>query len=121
MPAPDGVDRTAYIPTPVEVTSPPPGTDNVIVRFWYQENNGYCGSRAEDCFAVSSTIPQEPFKYPSDGAGGVEAGITGISCASGCKVAVPGTTGHVLYYQVKFRDANNATLSSSAVNLAVIP
>ena len=39
--------------------------------------------------AASATVGTIPFLFASEGTGGVETGITGLSCASGCTVAMP--------------------------------
>jgi hypothetical protein len=123
LPAPDGVDRTGYVPFPVSITSPPDATDNAIVKFWYAEYGTYCGSRAESCYAAATSVPSgdNPYLYPSDGSAGTLATVRGLSCIAGCTVAVPGITGHVLYYQAEFRDASNTIISSAAVNVTLIP
>lgn len=126
LPAPDGVDRTAFIPTAVVVSAG--SQNNAIAKFWYRENhnadgNDYCGSRAEDCYATAATIPAgaDPYKYPTDGSGGVLTGVTGLACSSGCTLSIPAITGHMLYYQVVLRNSSNVILSTGPTQIVAIP
>jgi hypothetical protein len=125
-PPSDTVDRSTFIPVPVKL-SPPPGlsVNNVVLQFGYAENGNpssfYCTSRQEKCLASSSTVPTIPFLYASEGAGGVETGITGLSCTNGCTVAVPAISQRVLYYQVIYRNAANQTLAKGQVEVTAVP
>lgn len=124
---PDSVNRTAY--QSVSITVPTVGgTNNAITKFWYAEQLDYtgaarCSSRAEDCYATAATVPAgaNPYQYPTDGAGGVLAGVTGLSCASGCTIAVPAISGKVLYTQNVFRNGSNAIISTGATEVRLIP
>jgi hypothetical protein len=126
FPPADSVDRSTFVPIPVKLT-PPPGlaVHNVIVQFGYAENgnpgNFYCTSRQEKCITATVSVGPIPFQYASEGTGGVELGITGLACATGCTVAVPALSQRVLYYQVKYRDAANKTLAVGQVEMTAIP
>ena len=101
------------------------GVDNAIVEFGYAENGQpgqfYCTSRRETCLATTESVGDIPFLFPSDGAGDGEAGVTGLSCASGCSLAVPALPQRVLYYKVKYRDSNNVVLAETPVQVSITP
>jgi hypothetical protein len=124
FPAADSVDRTTFQAIPVVIPTVA-GATNAIVRFGYAEHGAYdafyCTSRQEKCLAVAATVPSDPFKFPSDGSGGVESGVAGLSCGGGCTVAVPAISQRMLYYQVVLRDASNATVSTGAVKVVAVP
>ena len=83
FPPTDSVVRSTFQPIPVKLT-PPAGlaVDNAVIQFGYAENGGpgqfYCTSRQEKCLATAATVPAVPFLFPSEGAGGVEAGVSGV-------------------------------------------
>lgn len=118
FPAADSIVRTTFVPQVVTVPTVG-GTDNAIIQFGYAENgdpaNYYCMSRQEKCMVAASTVQTIPFSFPSDGAGGVETGLTGQSCVSGCQIAIPGISQRVLYYQIKYRNSSNATIQTDPV------
>jgi hypothetical protein len=126
FPPSDTVDRSTFVPVPLKLT-PPPGlaVNNVVVQFGYSENGNaggfYCTSRQEKCLANAATVPAVPFLYASEGAGGLESGVAGLSCAGGCTVAVPALSQRILYYQVKYRDASNRTLATGQVEVVAVP
>jgi hypothetical protein len=126
FPATDSVVRSTFQPIPVKLT-PPAGlaVDNAVVQFGYAENGSpgqfYCTSRQEKCLATSATVPATPFLYPSEGAGGVETGVSGVPCADGCSVAIPAISQRLLYYQVKYRDASNGTVATGRIEVVAIP
>jgi hypothetical protein len=103
----DSVVRWTFQPIPVKLTAPPGlAVNNAVIQFGYVENGGagqfYCTSRQE-------------------GAGGVETGITGVSCATGCTVAIPAISQRMLYYQVKYRDASNRTVATGQIETIAVP
>lgn len=120
MPTPDGYDRTKYIPVSVPVSAG--SQNNVVVKFWYVDT-GYCGTRAEDCYATAATVPtgDNPYFYPVDGTSQTLATLAGLSCGSGCTVMLPGISGKVIYYAVVRRDASNAILSTDATGVQAVP
>ena len=126
FPPTDTVVRSTFQPIPVKLTPPTGlGVDNAVVQFGYVENGGpgqfYCTSRQEKCLATTAAPAGVPFLFPSDGAGGVETGITGVKCASGCTVAVPAISQRMLYYQVKYRDASNNTVATGKLETVAVP
>jgi hypothetical protein len=126
FPPTDSVVRWSFQPVPVKLT-PPPGltVDNAVVQFGYAENGDpakfYCSSRQEKCLATATTVPTVPFLFPSEGTGGLEAGVTGLPCANGCTVAIPAVSQRMLYYQVKYRDASNKTVATGQVETVAVP
>ncbi len=125
-PPTDSVARWTFQPIPVKL-SPPRGlaVDNVVIQFGYAENGGsglfYCTSRQEKCLATAATVPTVPFQFPSDGAGGVESGVSGAPCANGCTLAVPAISQRMLYYQVEYRDSSNRTVATGQVEVVAVP
>ncbi|MEP7351643.1 MAG: hypothetical protein ABI824_00285 [Acidobacteriota bacterium] len=116
-PPPYTADNSTFATTTVTVSSVPLGTDNVVVEFGYLEygsaSNRFCTSRHEKCVANNSTIDaRTPFFYPTEGTGGLQEGIPGVSCTSSCTVAIPTIPGYVVYSKLVYRDANNATIST---------
>ena len=71
--------------------------------------------------AAAATVPAIPFVFASEGAGGVESGVTGLSCVNGCTVAIPALSQRMLYYQVIYRDAANQTLAKGQVEVTAVP
>lgn len=122
----DTVNRTTFVPVPI--TIPPVGSaDNAIIAFGYAENgspnNYYCTSRQEKCIAKDATVQAIPFQFPGDGTAGVETGITGRSCGSGCTITLPGISQRILYYQIKYRDSTNSntTISTDIQRIINVP
>jgi hypothetical protein len=125
-PPTDSVVRWTFQPIPVKLTAPPGlAVNNAVIQFGYAENGlpgqFYCTSRQEKCMATAATVPAVPFLFPSEGAGGVETGITGVPCANGCSVALPGISQRMLYYQVKYRDASNRTVATGQIETIAVP
>jgi hypothetical protein len=126
FPPADSVVRSTFVPIAVNLRPPAGlGVNNAVIQFGYAENgvssNFYCTSRQEKCLATSSAIPAVPFLFPSDGAGGVETGVSGLSCASGCTVTLPAISQRILYYQIRYRDTSNATLATGQVEVIAVP
>jgi hypothetical protein len=125
-PPTDSVARWTFQPIPVKLT-PPAGlaVNNAAIEFGYAENGEpgqfYCTSRQENCLATTATVPAVPFLFPSDGAGGVESGVAGTSCTSGCSIAIPAISQRVLYYRVRYRDASNRTVATSQIETIAVP
>jgi hypothetical protein len=126
FPPTDSVVRWSFQPIPLKLT-PPAGltVDNAVVEFGYAENGEpgkfYCSSRQERCLATAATIPAVPFVFPSEGTGGLETGVTGVTCASGCTVAIPALSQRMLYYRVKYRDASNRTVATGQIETIAVP
>lgn len=127
FPAADGIVRTTFVPVPINSLPAVGGADNVIVEFGYAENgdpaNRFCTSRQETCIAKDDTVQTIPFQFPSDGTGGVATGITGMSCAAGCSLVLPGISQRMIYYVVKYRasGSGNATIQTNAVKIVNVP
>jgi hypothetical protein len=126
FPPTDSVVRSTFQPLAVNLT-PPTGlaVSNAIVQFGYTENGSpgqfYCTSRQEKCLATAAAVPVVPFQFASEGAGGVEAGVSGVPCRNGCSVAIPAISQRILYYQVKYRDASNNTVATSQIQTVAVP
>jgi hypothetical protein len=111
LPPDDTVDRTRFVPISVQVTGPT-NTDNAIVDFGYNESFE-CTSRLEGC--VKGTT--EPYQWAIADSGS----ITGVTCGSGCTVEIPGISGHVLYYRIKYRDSGDNVIATSRTEVVAVP
>lgn len=125
-PALDSASRNSFVPVTVNLKPPAKlEATNAIVEFGYVENGDaddfYCTTRQDVCVAASATIGTNPFWFASEGTGGTESGLTGLSCASGCAVSIPGLPQRVLYYRVKYRNATNQVLAQTGILVAVTP
>jgi hypothetical protein len=126
FPPTDSVVRSTFQPIAVKLT-PPAGlaVNNAVVQFGYTENGSpgqfYCTSRQEKCLATAAAVPAVPFQFASEGTGGVETGVSGVQCTSGCSVAIPAISQRVIYYQVKYRDASNNTVATSQIQTVAVP
>lgn len=109
MPSLDSIPRDNFSFVQVKVNSPA-GVDNVIIKFGY-DANFYCTSRAEACIAAASNAP---YFFAS-------ATYSGVSCATSCTIQIPFFPAKLGYYQVIYRDAANATVSSGTVQLVAAP
>ena len=122
----DSVSRGTFVPVAVSVTPPARlAVDNAVVEFGYLENGTpqqlYCTSRHDTCVAASATVASVPFQFASEGSGGAESGLKGMACSAGCSIAVPALPQHVLYYRIKYRDANNQVLAQTGLQAVVTP
>jgi len=113
----DSVNRTTFIPVQEQIGSVPTGTNNIIAEFGYAENGSpasfYCTQRTEACVAVSSTVNETtPFYFASES-------YTGLSCASGCTITLPGYPARVIYWRVKYRDVSNNVIATSPIRVGV--
>jgi len=120
-PSEDSIARWAFVPLSVTVL-PLAGLDvnNAIVEFGYQEDGAPqlidCTTRKDACIATASTVTpgNQPFYFASENP-------AGAPCATGCTIAIPAISQRVLYYQVKYRAANNTVLAASLVGAVVVP
>ena len=106
---------TNFMSEAVQIPSVPAGTSDVVVDFGYVEYGAttdfFCTARREKCMAVHATINlTDPFKFPSEGTGGLETGVTGVPCSTSCTVTVPVIPGYTVYFQIRYRDASHNTL-----------
>lgn len=111
IPMLDTIDRSEFQAHTLSIKDVPAGTDNVIVRFGYDTSMICSPNRAELCVATEAAINRTtPYSYPSEGTGGVESGLTGLSCASSCSATLPLIPDRIAFYQVVYRNAGGATL-----------
>jgi hypothetical protein len=108
-PAEDSVNRAEFVKVPVTL-KPPAGVDNVVVEFGY-DTSFRCTMRDEAC--VKDANATEPYVFAGDM-------LTGISCASGCTVEMPGIAGRVLYYRWKYRNSANSVIAESDTIVAAL-
>ena len=127
FPPVDTINRGTFIPMVLNLTPPNGlGVDNVVVQFGYTENGApeqfYCTTRRDACLAATATFAEtNPFRFASEGSDGTMTTVAGVSCASGCSVAIPALAQRVLYYQVLYRDSNNAILAQTRMQMITTP
>lgn len=94
LPAPDGIDRSTFVP--VAVSSPPvPGAERTVVAFGYDPSMQFrCTQRREACVAVSAAYDRaDPYKFANTDS------YTGVDCRAGCTVTLPAISDRVVYYR----------------------
>ncbi len=108
MPAPDGIDRSDFVPIPV--TSPPvAGAVNTLVQFGYDASRFRCTQRRETCVAVSAAYDRtDPYKFAET------ESYTGLDCTMGCTITIPAISDRVVYYRWVYRGAGGAVLATGA-------
>lgn len=126
FPPADTVNRASFVPMVVSLVNVPAGTDNVAAEFGYAEygaaSDFHCTPRAEKCIANQSTVNEaNPFSFPLEGLGGVESGIAGLPCASGCELTIPAISGRVFYYRLKYRNASNQVIAVKPRQVVATP
>jgi hypothetical protein len=110
----DTATRNAFVPVTVQVGAFA-GAARAAVDFGYGEygnaSSFYCTPRAEACSALGATINANvPFVYASEGAGGA-------SCRAGCTITVPALPARVLYYRIRYADANGNTVVAGPIQV----
>jgi hypothetical protein len=114
-PAPDGVDRSAFVPLPLQLTAPAGlGVANAIVEFGYREFNGNCTTRKEACIANAPVIGAVPFQFAGENP-------SGAPCPTTCAIAIPAVSQRILYYTVQYRDASNKVLATTPLQALATP
>jgi hypothetical protein len=122
----DTVARDSFEQIPIKLTAPVGlSVTNAVVDFGYLESgplatttNYYCTSRQEKCVAGTTV---SPYAFPTDGTAGVDSGLTGTACSSTCTISLPAVPGRMLYYQVRYRNSSNATVSTAAQQIIIVP
>lgn len=125
IPPKDTVNRSTWVPVPVSLR-PPAGLNvsTAIVEFGYDPDLASCSpNRREVCVADASTISSNrPYKWASLGnAGDANNLVTGVPCANGCTIPIPGLSQKVLYYRWKYRDGSGNVLAASQIMTAAVP
>ena len=117
----DTVKRESFVPVEVQIGSVPSGTATATVEFGYDELNSYglsfppCTTRQETCVATQATVSDStPFYWASEN-------YTGLACAGGCTVAIPGISGRVVYYRVRYRNTTGQVIGADETRVAAVP
>ncbi|MBM3724375.1 MAG: hypothetical protein FJW40_02970 [Acidobacteria bacterium] len=116
-PGRDSATRSSFVPVNVRVQPPPGlGVDNVVVAFGYEENGAadqfFCTSRQEECVRGNHTGNNYAFASET---------YTGQPCTGSCTVTVPGISHRIVYYRIRYRNALNQVIASSAIQAEVVP
>lgn len=110
----DTRNRSTFQAVTVTLTSPP-NTSTAYVEFGYDETFRCSVVRSNACVAEAATINlTTPFKWSHET-------ITGVSCASGCAIAIPAVGNRTLYYRKVFRDAGGAVIHRSGTEIVAAP
>jgi hypothetical protein len=123
----DSVNRFRFMPLVLNLSPPYNlGIDNAVVQFGYLESGApdqfFCTTRREACMAVSGTATDSNlFSFGTDGSDGTAAAVTGVSCSSGCSVAIPALLQRVVYYRVLYRDSSNNVVAQTRIQIAPAP
>jgi hypothetical protein len=114
----DPAKRADFIRYQVSLPSAP-GATYARARFGYAENGPvaslFCSSRQEAC---STDIPTAT---PTDLYSFVSESVSHQACTSGCKLVIPAVSGRSLYYVVDRLNAAGTVVSTSPLNVTVIP
>ena len=115
-PASDGIDRSSFIPTPVTITPSDPTTAAAQVEFGYSENGPadqfFCTSRQEVC--VKGAQSGSDYGYAGDNP-------PPLPCNSGCVINVPALSQRILYYRIRFFNAQGQSISATAPVAVAVP
>ncbi len=119
-PAANSVVRTSFSPVVVNLKPPASaGVNNAVVEFGYTTTL-YCTVRTEKCVATKSAIDEvNPFVWPTEVGG--DTGVTGMPCSSGCTIAIPAISGKVVFYRWSYRNASQAVIATSPLQVTVVP
>ena len=113
MPSADSVNRASFIAVPIQIGSVPANTANAAIKFGYGPTFA-CTSRQEACYATAAAVSEAtPFSWASDAA-------AGLSCASGCTIAVPAISSRVLYYAVEYRNSGGSVIATGPTQVATV-
>ena len=115
FPLPDGVNRSTFIPVPIQVTGPA-NLSTAQVQFWYSDGGGIgCTSRQEVCIANAATVTQAtPFAFPSESP-------SKLTCSGGCTISLAALSGRVVLYQILEYDSGGNLILTGPVQATVTP
>jgi hypothetical protein len=118
-PATDSYSRNTFIPISLSLTAPSGlSITNAIVEFGYAEDGPpssyFCTTRQDVCTAEASTVGTIPFYFGSETP-------AGIACAATCTIELPGISQRAIYYNVQYRNAQNAVVFQSGMQVAMVP
>jgi hypothetical protein len=118
----DSTNRTTFESLVVHATA---GANNAIVEFGYAESSPAgqflnCTSRGETCAVGPATLPTQiaatPFYFEQAEAGS----LAGTPCSTGCDIAIPVLPAHVVYWQIKYRDAGKTVIRTGPLNATAV-
>lgn len=113
-PGADLRNRATFQAYPVEVTSVPAGTDNVLVQFGRNLSFQCSRNRDNSCYSESATISETtPYKFDHES-------LTGLSCASGCVPVIPLMPNRMTYYRVIYRNSGGATIATGLTQVTSV-
>jgi len=114
----DNISRSTFVPITVDI--PPQGAgSSMVVEFGYAENGPFdsffCTSRQEACVAAGANNQTTPFYFAQS------ERYSGVSCASGCTIAIRALSQRVLYYRWGQLDTSGKIAAVSATGVIVTP
>lgn len=114
FPGEDTRNRGTFASIPVTISSVPAGTSTALVQFGYNASFQCSRNRDNTCYAEAATVTDAtPYKFDHET-------LTGLSCASGCTIAIPALANRVLYWRMVFRDSGGNVLSRGATNVQTV-
>ena len=113
MPSADSVNRASFVAVPIQIGSVPASTSTAAVKFGYSPTFA-CTSRQEACYATAAAVSEAtPFTWSSEAA-------AGLSCASGCTIAVPAISSRVLYYATEYRNSGGSVIATGPTQVTTV-
>ncbi len=113
FPAYSSVNRTDFIPVPVQIPSKP-GATAAVIDYGFDENFR-CGTRADGCVATGSApTGPNPYYWASES-------YTGAACSSGCKINIPAIGGRTVYYRTRYLNSSGATVVTGKTVVIAVP
>ena len=112
IPASDGIDRTTFIRTPLNLVPPSgKGITQAKVYFGYSEQGNptdyYCTSRREACVSsASSIVDSNPFSYA------VSDSYSNMPCTTSCTITLPVLPMRTAYFKVSYLDASGIEVAT---------
>ena len=113
MPSADSINRASFIGVPVQIGSVPATTAAAAVKFGYSPTLA-CTSRQEACYATAAAVSEAtPFSWATEA-------VAGLSCSSGCTIAIPAISSRVLYYAIEYRNSGGSVIAIGPTQVTAV-